>query len=73
MAEVCDGKLNADVEGITLVQGQTADKGFMTVSDQGVSTYNVYRRHVPYAHVTTFTITASRDDEVDAVSNTDGI
>lgn len=73
VAKVGDGKLNADVEGVTLIQGKTADKGFIIVSNQGVSAYNVYRRQAPHEYVMTFTITKSRDGNVDAVSNTDGI
>ena len=73
VARVGDGKLFADVEGVTLIQGKTPDKGFILVSCQGVSAYNVYRRRAPHEYVTTFTITKSRDGKIDAVSNTDGI
>lgn len=73
VAKVGDGKLFADVEGITLVHGKTPDKGFIVVSCQGVSAYNLYRRKAPHEYVATFTITKSRNGEVDAVSNTDGI
>ena len=73
VAKVGDGRLYADVEGVTLVQGKTPDKGFILVSIQGVSAYNIYRRQAPHEYVATFTITKSRDGKVDAVSNTDGI
>ncbi|KAK4099208.1 thermostable phytase [Parathielavia hyrcaniae] len=71
VATVGDGHLRADVEGVTLVRGKTPDEGFVVVSTQGVSAYNVYRRRAPHEFVMTFTIAATA--EVDAVSNTDGI
>lgn len=67
------GDLYADVEGVTLVYGPSDSEGFIFVSCQGVSAYNVYERAPPHAFVQTFTITKSRDGQIDAVSNTDGI
>ncbi|KAI8245443.1 3-phytase [Colletotrichum sp. SAR 10_99] len=73
IAYVGDGHTYADVEGVTLVYGVAKDQGYVLVSNQGVSSYNVYRRAAPHEYVTTFTITKSADGQVDAVSNTDGI
>lgn len=73
VAKVGDGKIHADVEGVTLVEGKTKDEGYILVSSQGVSAYNVYKRAAPHDYVMTFTITASKNGKVDAVSNTDGI
>lgn len=73
VARVGDGHLRADVEGVTLVYGKTKEDGFLLVSNQGVSGYNVYRRAAPHAFVMSFGIVASGDGKVDAVSNTDGI
>ena len=73
VAKVGDGTLYADVEGVTLIYGSGPDKGFILVSCQGVSAYSVYQRALPHGHVVTFTIVASADGQVDAVSNTDGI
>ncbi|KAL0938630.1 putative phytase [Colletotrichum truncatum] len=73
VAYVGDGHIYADVEGVTLVYGAQPDQGYVIVSSQGVSAYNVYRRAAPHEYVTTFTITKSADGQVDAVSNTDGI
>ncbi len=67
------GDLYADVEGVTLIPGKTASEGFLLVSCQGVSAYNVYERAPPHAFVETFTITNSKDGKVDHVTNTDGI
>ena len=73
VATVGDGHLRADVEGVTLVYGKTKDEGFILVSNQGVSAYNVYRRQAPHEFVLTFTIVAGEEGKVDAVTNTDGI
>ncbi|KAK7425796.1 hypothetical protein QQZ08_007774 [Neonectria magnoliae] len=73
VAEVGDGHLHGDVEGVTLVVGPKPDQGFILVSCQGVSAYNVYRRGAPHEYVTTFTVTATADGAIDAVSNTDGL
>lgn len=73
VARVGDGTLYADVEGITLLPGKTAEQGFLIVSCQGVSAFSVYRRAAPHEHVMTFTVQASADGSIDAVTNTDGI
>ena len=68
-----DGGMYADVEGVTLVEGASAHDGFILVSQQGVSAYNVYQRAPPHAFVETFTIHANPKKGIDAVTNTDGI
>ncbi|KAI0870541.1 phytase [Hypoxylon argillaceum] len=73
IAEVGDGHAYADVEGVTLVEGTTANDGFILVSQQGVSAYNVYRRAAPHEFVETWTTAENTEKGVDAVSNTDGI
>lgn len=73
VAYVGDGHTYADVEGVTLVYGVKPDQGFIFISIQGVSGYNVYKRAAPHEYVTTFTIAKSSDGQIDAVSNTDGI
>ncbi|KAI0490354.1 hypothetical protein F4859DRAFT_6226 [Xylaria cf. heliscus] len=73
IAEVGDGHAYADVEGVTLVEGTTANDGFILVSQQGVSAYNVYRRAAPHEYVETFTIVEDVEKGIDAVSNTDGL
>ncbi|KAI1120738.1 hypothetical protein F5Y10DRAFT_117608 [Nemania abortiva] len=72
-AEVGDGHTYADVEGVTLIEGTTANDGFILVSQQGVSAYNVHRRAAPHEYVETFTTVENTEKSVDAVSNTDGI
>ncbi|KAL2881608.1 hypothetical protein SGCOL_003176 [Colletotrichum sp. CLE4] len=73
IAFVGDGQTFADVEGVTLVYGVRPDQGYILVSNQGISSYNVYTRADPHYYVTTFTIPKSSDGQIDAVSNTDGI
>ncbi|CEN61735.1 hypothetical protein ASPCAL08384 [Aspergillus calidoustus] len=73
VAKTGDGTLFADVEGVTLVPGKTADEGFIIVSAQGVSAYSVYRRAAPHEYVMTFTIGESGDGRIDGVTNTDGV
>lgn len=73
IAFVGDGTLYGDVEGVTLVHGKTKDEGFILVSCQGVSGYNIYNRAAPHEYVATFTIGESANGEIDAVSNTDGL
>lgn len=73
VAFVGDGKLFGDVEGVTMVYGKTRDEGFIIVSGQGVSAYNVYRRAHPHDYVLTFTITDSADGKIDHVTNTDSL
>lgn len=73
VAYVGDGNTHADVEGVTLVHGATPDQGFIIVSNQGVSAFNVYRRADPHEYVATFTVQASSDGQIDAVTNTDGV
>ncbi|KAM0332037.1 hypothetical protein ACHAQA_002306 [Verticillium albo-atrum] len=73
VAYVGDGLLWGDVEGVTLVFGKTPEEGYLFVSAQGVSAYNVYRRASPHEFVMTFTIVDSADGEIDHVSNTDSL
>jgi 3-phytase len=67
------GRMDADVEGVALVYGTTVSQGFIIVSMQGVSSYNVYKREAPHEFVLRFTIGASKNRGVDGVTNTDGV
>ncbi|KAG7111671.1 3-phytase like protein [Verticillium longisporum] len=73
VAYVGDGLLWGDVEGVTLVFGKTPEEGYLFVSAQGVSAYNVYRRASPHEYVMTFTLIDSADGQIDHVSNTDSL
>ncbi|KAF3198534.1 hypothetical protein TWF679_002018 [Orbilia oligospora] len=67
------GKLHADVEGVTLVYGKTKKEGYIIVSCQGYSEYNIYQRHPPHEFVVSFSIPDNKEKGVDRVTNTDGI
>jgi 3-phytase len=73
IAKMGDGKLSADVEGITLIPAKNSSEGYLFVSSQGISSYLVYERAPPHAYVMTFTIVDNEGAGVDHVSNTDGI
>ncbi|KAH8597188.1 hypothetical protein B0O99DRAFT_618200 [Bisporella sp. PMI_857] len=67
------GKMDADVEGMALVTGATSGEGYLIVSMQGVSAYNVYERAAPHAFVKRFSIADNVEAGVDHVTNTDGV
>lgn len=67
------GKMDSDVEGIALVYGKTKKDGYIIVSMQGVSAYNVYKRQAPHDFVLRFSIGNNKQAGVDAVTNTDGV
>jgi 3-phytase len=73
LVDSVDGGLFADVEGVTVVEGSTPDHGWIIVSCQGVSAYNVYERKAPHKFVRTFAVEGSKDGKVDRVTLTDGV
>lgn len=73
LVDSVDGGMWADVEGVTLVTGEAKDDGWIIVSQQGVSAYNIYERKPPHKYVKTFTVVGSEDGKVDGVTNTDGL
>lgn len=64
--------LAADVEGISLWVGDNGE-GYLVASAQIADRYVVYDRAAPHAPRGVFSITASADGNVDAVSHTDGL
>ncbi|KAI5858996.1 hypothetical protein BZA05DRAFT_366582 [Tricharina praecox] len=73
LVDSVDGNFYADVEGVTLVYGKSKDDGYIIVSCQGVSAYNVYNRAAPHEFQMTFTIKQTEDGKIDGVTNTDGV
>lgn len=67
-----NGRLAADVEGVAIWRG-TALAGYLIVSAQGESRFNVYDRAVPNAYRGTFHIVDNAAANVDGVTTTDGI
>ncbi|TFK28545.1 phytase L [Coprinopsis marcescibilis] len=70
LVDSIEGRLEPDVEGVTLIYGKTNNTGLILVSCQGVSAYNIYRRAGNHEYLGTFTISAGT---VDRVTNTDGV
>lgn len=68
--EVGSGRLVADVEGVTLWEGADGG-GYLVVSVQGWSVFNVYDRKAPHAFRGAFRVGAGPGG--DAVTGTDGI
>jgi 3-phytase len=66
------GKLAADVEGVTIWRGPNGG-GYLVVSAQGRSRFNVYERDGANAYRGTFAIAGSADGTIDAVTTTDGL
>lgn len=67
------GKMDADVEGMALIYGKSKRDGFLIVSMQGVSGYNVYKRQAPHDFVLRFSIGDNKQAGIDHVTNTDGV
>lgn len=65
------GTLKADVEGVGIAHGRHGDPGYLVVSSQGDSTYQVYDLAPPHAHRKSFTVVASGG--VDGAQDTDGL
>jgi 3-phytase len=66
------GKLAADVEGVTIWRGPNGG-GYLIVSAQGQSRFNVYDRGGANAYRGTFAVVGSADGAIDAVTTTDGL
>lgn len=66
------GNLAADVEGVTIWQ-RVGEAGYLIVSAQGESRFNVYDRALPNRFRGSFRIAGDASGRVDGVSTTDGI
>lgn len=66
---VKNGRLTADVEGLTLYYGENG-KGYLLASSQGDNSYAIYEREGNNKYVGSFEIV---DGKVDGVSDSDGI
>jgi 3-phytase len=65
-----DGRLAADVEGLTMAYGANGT-GYLIASSQGNNSFVVYKREGNNDHVKTFKV--SPGDGIDGVGETDGI
>ncbi|MCI0589213.1 MAG: phytase [Planctomycetes bacterium] len=66
------GNLTADVEGLSIYYAP-GGAGYLIASSQGNSTFVIYQRAAPHAHVLTFQVGANTPLGIDAVTGTDGI
>lgn len=66
------GNLTAEVEGLAIYYAKNG-KGYLIASSQGSNDYAVYRREGRNAFLTRFRIAANREDELDRVTDSDGI
>jgi 3-phytase len=65
-----EGNIGGDPEGITLYQTSESE-GYIILSSQGDSKYNIYDRVTPHSYLGSFRIVG--DGRVDGASDTDGI
>ena len=64
------GEIEGDPEGVSIYKTSNKD-GYLVVSSQGNSTFNLYNRKNPYQYVGTFMILGAQG--IDEVRDTDGI
>ncbi|MEL6738637.1 MAG: phytase, partial [Pseudomonadota bacterium] len=64
-----EGPLNADVEGLAIYEGESADQGYLIASSQGDNTYAVFDRAAPHAFLGRFQV----QFEGEIIGDTDGI
>ncbi|KAJ3281809.1 hypothetical protein HK104_011264 [Borealophlyctis nickersoniae] len=65
------GHLYPDVEGISLFYGKKKTEGYLIVSVQGLSAYNVYERNPPHKYLLSFSLVSGNG--LDQVTETDGL
>ena len=66
------GHVNAEVEGLALYTAANGD-GYLIVSSQGVSHFDIYNRKPPHEYVGSFKIINNDALNIDEVTGTDGI
>jgi 3-phytase len=66
------GKLAPDVEGVAVWRGP-GTSGYLIVSAQGESRFNVYDRELPNRYRGTFRIVDNAQGKIDGVTTTDGL
>ena len=65
-----DGQIGGDPEGVSLYKTPN-NSGYLILSSQGDSKFNLYDRNYPYGYITSFRIGSSKS--IDNVTDTDGI
>ncbi len=64
------GNIDGDPEGVTVYKSSEKD-GYVIVSSQGDSSFNIYNRQEPYNYLGSFKVGSNKD--IDNVNDTDGI
>ena len=65
-----EGQIGGDPEGVSLYKTSN-NSGYLILSSQGDSKFNLYDRNYPYDYITSFRIGSSKS--IDNVTDTDGI
>ena len=65
-----DGQIGGDPEGVSLYKTPN-NSGYLILSSQGDSKFNIYDRNYPYDYIASFRIGSSKS--IDNVTDTDGI
>ena len=65
-----EGQIGGDPEGVSLYK-TSSNSGYLILSSQGDSKFNLYDRNYPYDYITSFRIGSSKS--IDNVTDTDGI
>ncbi len=65
-----EGQIGGDPEGVSLYKTSN-NSGYLILSSQGDSKFNLYDRNYPYDYITSFRIGSSK--RIDNVTDTDGI
>ena len=64
------GRIVGDPEGITIYK-KNSTEGYVILSSQGNSTFNIYNRIFPYNFINSFTVEGN--EYIDSASDTDGL
>ena len=65
-----NGNIVGDPEGVTIYKS-SSHEGYIILSSQGNSKFNVYNRKYPYEYINSFSISSNGD--IDEVTDTDGV
>jgi len=67
-----EGNIGGDPEGVAIYK-TSSTSGYLVLSSQGDSKYNVYNREAPYEYIDSFRVGSSIYGSIDGASDTDGV
>ena len=67
-----EGNIGGDPEGVAIYK-TSSTSGYVVLSSQGDSKYNVYNREAPYEYINSFRVGSSIYGSIDGASDTDGV